>query len=282
MAETIKLFSLNDIELYKDDKDKDFAYAKLYMLSEGNNSHKNPIDIKVLKKYAKTALGKFIIAKFDTWTGDVTTHLPTETIMGYVDPSSAIAFEEKDGKTFAVVQGIISKLYATEVVEMFKEKNQRFVSCEFSAVEADEDENGDRAILSFNIHGITILGLKYKPSCEGAEMKIIKFAEQEGGGTLNKLKDFTERRKMFMAENKITESEVIRESDISEENKMTKEIEFAAVDISDMWGKVHACLQSKYPDDEYCSVYRIDGIYEENYQKFVIIHKKGRRCKISS
>lgn len=56
--------------------------------------------------------------------------------------------------------------------------------------------------------------------------------------------------------------------------KMSKEIEFAAVDIGDMWGKVYDALHAKYPDGDWGSVYRIDGIYEEDNQKFAIIHHR--------
>lgn len=59
-----------------------------------------------------------------------------------------------------------------------------------------------------------------------------------------------------------------------EEAKMAKEIEFAAVDIGDMWGKLYNALHTKYPDGDYCSVYRIDGIYEESNKKFAIIRHK--------
>jgi len=59
-----------------------------------------------------------------------------------------------------------------------------------------------------------------------------------------------------------------------EKEKMSQEIKFAAVDITDMWGKVYDALHTKYPDGDWGSVYRIDGIYEENSNKFALIHHK--------
>lgn len=61
--------------------------------------------------------------------------------------------------------------------------------------------------------------------------------------------------------------------------KMSKEIEFAAVDIGDMWGKVFDALHAKYPDGDWGSVYRIEGIYEENNKKFAIIRRKDEDTK---
>lgn len=201
MTETEKAFSVDDIELFKDDDDVDFAEVKLYALAEGNNSHKNPIKLETLKKYGDSILGKFIIGKYSEFERDTTTHVPSQSILGYVPKEQEVKYEEKDGKIFITVIGLLSKLYATDVVKMFKRDNFRNVSCEFSCTEADEDEMGNKEILSFSIHGITILGLKYQPSCAGAEIKVIKFSEKENEDS-NPLNKFANIRRKEMAEKK--------------------------------------------------------------------------------
>ena len=64
-----------------------------------------------------------------------------------------------------------------------------------------------------------------------------------------------------------------------EEDAKMAEIAFAAVDIGDMWGKVFDALHAKYPDGEWGSVYRIEGIYEESNKKFAIIRRKDEDTK---
>ena len=64
-----------------------------------------------------------------------------------------------------------------------------------------------------------------------------------------------------------------------EDAKMNKEVEFAAVDIGDLWGKLFDALHNKYPDGEWGSIYRIDGIYEEGNKKFAIIRHKDEDTK---
>ena len=59
-----------------------------------------------------------------------------------------------------------------------------------------------------------------------------------------------------------------------EDAKMSKEIEFAAVDIGDLWGRVWDAINAKYPDGEYGCSYRIEGIYEEDNKKFAIIRRR--------
>lgn len=63
------------------------------------------------------------------------------------------------------------------------------------------------------------------------------------------------------------------DSDGKEEKKMS-EIEFAAVDIGDMWGKLWDALHAKYPEGDYGSVYRVEAIYEESNQKFALIKRR--------
>lgn len=97
-------------------------------------------------------------------------------------------------KKFIVVDGLISKIYATDVVKMFRNGiGEREVSCEFSCNESEiEDEDGNKEILAFQIHGITLLGLKYHASCEGAEIKIMKFAKEFSNKPT--LKEFAKKR----------------------------------------------------------------------------------------
>lgn len=230
----VKKFSINDIELFKEDNDVDFAHVKIWALAEGNNSHKNPISLEILKRDANTILGKLIIGKFEKYENDTTTHVPDQTILGYIPKEQEVKFEEKNGKTFITVEGLISKLYATDVVQMFKDINFRSVSCEFSCKEGEEDEFGNKPILSFSIHGVTILGLKYSPSCKGAEIKVMQFAEKEN--SLN-LKLFAQKRKkefelkeskeekMADKEKKVTAEEKVEETENKEKEMAEQEEE---------------------------------------------------------
>lgn len=203
METELKQFSIKDINLFKNDEDVDFALGEVWLLAEGNNSHKNPVDIEILKRDAHTMLGKFLVAEYSKWEKDVTTHTNQQQIIGYFPKDGKIEFREKDGKTFAVYEVLISKLYATPVYMLFKEHNFRNVSAEFSAVEGDEDEQGNKPILGIMFHGCTILGLDYQPSCEGAEMSVKRFSTDADNYYKNKAKTtlerFSEERRLKMA-----------------------------------------------------------------------------------
>lgn len=366
-------FSIDEIEMIRqeDSDDVDFAIMKLWFLAEFSNSHKNPIDISVLKRDAHTAKGKFVIATYDKWANDVTTHQSNNSIIGYIPPDSEILFEEKDGKTWACVTAVLSKIYATEVYNLFKDKNFRSISAEFSCIEGEEDENGEKPILSFQIHSVCVLGLKYKPSVKGAMATIVKFSEEQAerfykehsGSMITKfaeerrlnmeekktykinkteLKDTpwgdidkTElRNKVMGAKNKATlvksvyalvesgwedapsehlkyplmqlvddtfyynryalasalayakqegEQSVINKVEkLYDKFKLDKEegeeemvdVKEFAVNIGDLWCDIYRKLEDKYPDRDYGSIYRIEGIYQEDGSTFAIIRRK--------
>ena len=210
MQEYMKKFSIEDVQLYREqDEDPDFAYVELWALAEGNNSHRNPFSKEVLERDAHTFKGKFIVAKYDKFQNDVEGHELDESIIGYVPPNEEVEFKNKEvegvEKEFVVVKGLLSKIYAKEVVDLFRTNNGRTVSCEFScATQYEEneygkaiDENGleldvDNPVLKYHIHGITVLGLRLSPSVKGTEIKVKQFAEK---CEQQSLKQFAEERK---------------------------------------------------------------------------------------
>ena len=361
MQEYIKKFSVDDVQMYREqNEDPDFAVVEIYALAEGNNSHKNPFSREVLERDADTFKGKFIIGKYDKFTKDTEAHEIEQSVLGYVPPNEEVEFrmKEVDGveKEFVVVKGLLSKIYAKDVVDMFRSKNERTVSCEFScSTEYDENEYGkavdefgvelniDNPVLSYHIHGITVLGLRYNPSVAGTEIKVKQFAEESlqshpvdkskeavdmGDWNGNKAKDdllkeknfktvaksvcllledgWEEKRKgslkypvmnlkdgkwVYNAEGLSSARAYGEQHDSSvaekaisiqkrlglykddKEDTMSSEKKFA-VDIGNLWCTIYNILETKYPDDDYGSIYRIEGIYEEGTQKFAVIYRK--------
>lgn len=361
MQEYIKKFSVDDVQMYREqNEDPDFAVVEIYALAEGNNSHKNPFSREVLERDADTFKGKFIIGKYDKFTKDTEAHEIEQSVLGYVPPNEEVEFrmKEVDGveKEFVVVKGLLSKIYAKDVVDMFRSKNERTVSCEFScSTEYDENEYGkavdefgvelniDNPVLSYHIHGITVLGLRYNPSVAGTEIKVKQFAEESlqshpvdkskesvdmGDWNGNKAKDDLLKEKNFktvaksvcllledgweekrkgslkypvmnlkdgkwvynaeglssaraygeqhdpsVAEKAISIQKRLGLYKDDKEDTMSSEKKFA-IDIGNLWCTIYNILESKYPDDDYGSIYRIEGIYEEGTQKFAIIYRK--------
>lgn len=362
--------------------EKKFSVYQTCFLSTKKNSHELNIDEETLRANASSILGNFLVAKL--FAGDATSHLPDEVIFGYFPKEQEIVFEEVEESGEKIVKAnayaVISKQYGKEFNDIFTDDNLRNTSVEMTVETPEDDEHH---VLSFDIFGLTCLGKTVKGSCPDANMKMIRFSEEEAEGffktseNLTALERFVEERKQSMAEKEkyvshpvntskeavydgewdgnkakqdlvkeknfstlapkvcmrledgwenreitkcgypvmmlhdgewvysskglasalsyakkenetsvVTKVEKIRKKLGLDDNegkeetaKMSKEIEFAAVDIGDMWGKVFDALHAKYPDGDWGSVYRIEGIYEENNKKFAIIRRKDEDTK---
>ena len=356
---------LND---YPEDK---FTVFKTCFLSTQKNSHNLDISAEVLKRDAKTILGNFLVAKLQY--GDASTHLPSEIIYGYFPKEQEVEFEDtEDGIVKAWAYCVISKQYGQEFNEIFDLQNLRNTSVEMKVKVVDDADEGE--VESFDIYGLTCLGLSVKGSCPDAMMTMIRFSQEDADAYFSKihehnltpLQKFAEERKILMAKSlKIDKSKdslsdkswgevdkiAMRDKIMEASNKKTlvksvymlvedgwedapsehlkypvmelkgdtfvynrdglasalgyakkeketavvskiekiykklgletdgkegeskmSEIEFAAVNISDMWSKLYDVLHKKYPGPEgWGSIYCIEDLFEENGQKFAVI-----------
>lgn len=175
-----KSFSIDDIDIVETENSSKYFEAEMWCLAAKNNSHHNPISEDVLRKDKDSAKGAWVVCDYDQFTHDATTHTDEEQIVGVVPRDSTVELRrDKMGVLWIVVTAVLSKVYHPEVWEMFKQHNFRYVSCEFRCTEDDEDDEGNKPITSFDIVGITILGSGTLPSCEDANMKIMKFSADE-------------------------------------------------------------------------------------------------------
>ena len=170
-------FSIDDIQEVATEDSVEFAIARIAVLSTKPNSHKVNITKKILERDGKSVLGKWVIADFDGT--DVTTHTQNTHIIGIVPTDSNIEFvDNPDGTTTMFVDAIISKLYATEIYNLFRQHNFRNVSVEMATANDQEREDGYIDIDGLNIYSICVLGISVGGSCPDANMSITKFSEK--------------------------------------------------------------------------------------------------------
>lgn len=165
-----------------EDGNYEFAYGTVDFLSTKPNSHKHVISEEVLKEYAPTVINKWVIAYYDDITNDVTTHVSNQHIIGRVPEQEVKYRYDSDGYLIASVDVILSKLYATDVYNLFKQHNYRAVSIEELVGFSDETENltdgiQEKIVEGFNITAISVLGLSYRPSVPDANIQLTKMSE---------------------------------------------------------------------------------------------------------
>lgn len=192
-----------------DDYDsEEFAIGRICFLSTKPNSHGLVISDEVLREYAPTVLGKWLVAEYDKIEQDVTTHTADEWIMGMFPLGQEIEFVESDeGYLCAYANVIVSKIYSAELCDLFDEDTVKPVSVEMQYA----DNDGGNIVQEFNIVGVTVLGKvlgqKINGSCPDANMKMVRFSQEAADefynehmhDTLSELKKFSEERRIKMA-----------------------------------------------------------------------------------
>ena len=173
MEENIKM-SLEDYPRFVNDNDPELAIAKALFLSTRPNSHGFHLSDEVLRKYAPTILGKFLVGNLNLFGTDVMSHEKKPDIFGYIPTTQEIEFvEADDGYLDAYVNIVVSKIYATEVYNLFLDDNFRNVSVEMRVMYTDEES---KDVAEFHVAGLTVLSKQTRPSIPMAHMEMVRFS----------------------------------------------------------------------------------------------------------
>lgn len=175
-----------------------FAIYRCCFLSTRPNSHEIPITEKILREYAKTILGNFLVAKIER--GDATTHTYDEIIYGYAPKEQNIEFVKDGAYLKAYCYFVVSKRYSKEFNGIFEFDNVRDSSVEMTISYADDGET----VIGIDIYGLTCLGKTTAGSCPDADIKLVRFSEKKATSYFAKhkktnLQKFIEERKANMA-----------------------------------------------------------------------------------
>lgn len=211
-------FAIEDIQKLNIEEydENEYCVGRMKFLSTRPNSHGLKFSEEVLRRDAKTMLGKWVVAEI--LAGDFTTHVPNEHIIGIVPKEQDIEFvEAEDGYLDAYADVVLSKRYAKDAYDIFVKDNDRSVSIEFNYSHPEEDE---QEVGSFIIRGVTALGKSVNPSVPTANLTITRFSEEEAdkffakvhNNSLTVLKKFVEERKESMAEKKTYKIDKSKES----------------------------------------------------------------------
>lgn len=275
--------AIEDFRKYVDDDDYEFAYATVDFLSNKPNSHLHKYSEGVIKQYASSVLGKWVIGEYDGY--DMTSHTNGQVIHGIVPPNQEVQYRyDDDGFLIASVDVVLSKLYS-DAYKVLRDDNYRAVSIEellgFTP-ETEEFEDGvqEKEVVGFNICGITILGKFINPSVPNANIKITQMSELD----IDKANlAYAKYSEVKTADN--TMSEILSklskiEEKLNKEEHMAKNVTITKYAVSigcDLWDKLYSVLKEKYPmaDGDWITCkYWIRGVYEEGTEKFAILEEK--------
>lgn len=229
--------ALSDWRQFEDDENISLAFGNVTFLSTRPNSHKHTYTREVIEQYAPSYLGQMIVAEYDKFTKDTTTHTDEKmNIVGYIPSNQEVQyFTDEDGYFNASVDIVLSKIYAIDVYNLFKSKDTKAISVEQLVGFTPETENlidgiDEKLVVGFEGVGITILGDKFKPSVPNANIKMVKMSADEFEQEYVKYADMKhikkEDDKMSEILNKLTKIE----EKLSKEETMAKDKEIEIVE----------------------------------------------------
>lgn len=213
MATTLK-FSLDTIEevqeaeesLYEKVKKSRFAKVKIKLFGTGENAHTEPVDLEALQKSADSAYDIPLIAELNPYRaeqdfGGHGTLTGKQFSFGFIKEAkdNPIIFEkdEKTGKIFITLYGLIWKKYFKNIVEILMNNDSKSeVSVELDVLNDDVSDSGKPILKQFVLNAVTFLGKVTSAACKGAmaqlafsEDDISKFAEDKKNYLEGKFED---------------------------------------------------------------------------------------------
>ena len=182
---------------------------------------------------------------------------------GFVDLNAQCWFQKFDDNgvehEYLMTEGWLWTGQYPEAQRIIEHGNNQSMELDEKLIDAHwtKDSNGKPQFFIINeaiISKLCILGEDCEPCFEGAQITKVQFSFEEG---------FKETLFSMMKELK----EILNEGG-------TPVFTTYAVEIGDaLWGALYEYLIATYPheENEWCSKYRIEGIYEEGDQKFAIL-----------
>lgn len=247
---------------------------KVCYVSDEPNRNRSVITKAVAKEMASSLRGAPIVGYYNDNTEDFEEHnrvidisngkfeiKDTTRPYGFVDLNAKCWFQEFDDEgvvhEYLMTEGWLWTGQYEEAKRIIENGNNQSMELDEKTINAfwTKDNNGKPQFFIINeaiISKLCILGEDFEPCFEGSQ--IVQFSFE---------KSFEE--KLFSLMKKI----------LNEGGAPV--FTTYAVEIGDtLWNALYEYIVANYPDEEceYCSMYRIEGIYEEGEQKFAILHHR--------
>lgn len=255
---------------------------KVCYVSDKPNRNRSIITKDVAREMANSLPGSPIVGFYNEASGDFEEHNRTIKISngtfviedatrpyGFVDLNAKCWFQkylddDQIEREYLVTEGYIWTGQYPEAQRVIDKGNNQSMELDENTLDATwtKDENGKPKFFIINeavISKLCILGEDCEPCFEGSNITPVQFSFNN---------DFQQEMLSMMKE--------LKEYLLSEGG--TQVFTRYAVEIGDaLWSALYSYIEKTYPngEDSWCSVYRIEGVYEEAGQKFAILQNRN-------
>ncbi len=255
---------------------------KVCYVGDEPNRNKSIITKDVARQMANSLPGSPIVGYYNPVTKDFEEHNRTIKLSngkfeiedatrpyGFVDMNAKCWFQkylddDEVTREYLVTEGYIWTGQYEEARRIIEQGNNESMELDEKTLDATwtKDANGKPQFFIINeavISKLCILGEEYEPCFEGSNITPIQFSFND---------NFKQEMLSMMKE--------LKEYLLSEGG--TQVFTRYAVEIGDaLWSALYSYIEKTYPngEDSWCSVYRIEGVYEEGGQKFAILQNRN-------
>ena len=188
---------------------------------------------------------------------------------GFVDLNAKVWFQKflddgVDEREYLMTEGYIWTGQYPEAQRIIDQGNNQSMELSENYLDATwtKDENGKPQFFIINeaiVSKLCILGEDCEPCFEGSQITKLEFSFDDGF-----------KNQLFSMMNEI--------KDLLKEGGAKEVFTRYAVEIGDaLWNALYSHIEKTYPDaqNRYCSVYRVEGIFEDNGQKFAVLQSRS-------
>lgn len=255
---------------------------KVCYVGEEPNRNRSIITKEVATQMANSLPGSPIVGYYNEAKGDFEEHnriidisngkfkvKDTTRPYGFVDLNAKVWFQKflDDGVNeheYLMTEGYIWTGQYPESQRIIDDGNNQSMELDENTLDAtwSKDDNGKPQFFIINeaiVSKLCVLGEECEPCFEGSQ--ITKFNLTFDDGFKQKLFSMMDELKEYLKEG-------------GAEKVFTQ----YAVEIGDaLWSALWSYIENKFPGEpnSYCSVYRIEGIFEENGQKFAVLQNRN-------
>ena len=252
---------------------------KVCYVGDEPNRNKSIITKDVAREMANSLPGSPIVGFFNETSGDFEEHnrsidiangtvtfRDTTRPYGFVDLNAKVWFQKflDDGQNeheYLMTEGYIWTGQYPEAKRIIDKGNNQSMELDEKTLDAfwTKDGNGKPQFFIINeaiVSKLCVLGEECEPCFEGSQIAV----------NFSLASDFKEQ--LFAMVNEV--KDLLKEGG-------AKVFTRYAVEIGDaLWSALYSYIESTYPDGQncYCSIYRVEGIFEEGGQKFAVLQNR--------
>lgn len=251
-------------------EDEDLMILDAYVCSKGKNRHDTYFEEKNIINAIPSLANKPLICMWNEYEKDFKEHARTEgdsykqLPVGNIPETNKAEIVDYKDKRFLKCAVIVWKDYMPKMAKKLASNEKTEISMEIEIFETKDMNNGLVNITDFKFKALCLLGEKYMPAIEDANVNVVKFSEGE-------YDEYNEKREKY---NKLFSLKNEENAEVENINK-DKRKGLCALNMLDMLSFMDKSISEKEKDEYGYPKYMLEDVNEESKMVYVVCYEGG-------